>query len=85
MLTSNIRIENGGTDVAAGTKHALRWHGIETRDFESHKQMPFLLGYVVTRHTIICVTRFVRLIRVIGFCEYESKVIGGFYEIQASF
>ena len=30
MLTSNIRIENGGTDVATGTKYALRWHGIES-------------------------------------------------------
>ena len=41
MYALNIRIENGGSDMAAGTKYALGWQGTETRELEPHKQMPF--------------------------------------------
>ena len=47
MLASNIRIEHGGTDVAAVTKYVVRWQGMKTSELEHRKQMPFigLCGY----------------------------------------
>jgi hypothetical protein len=47
MISSNIRIDNGGTDVAAGTKYEVRWKGMKTSELEHRKQMPFigLCGY----------------------------------------
>jgi hypothetical protein len=39
MCALKVRIENGGTDVAAGTKYTLRWQGMETCDYEDRKQM----------------------------------------------
>ncbi len=34
MFALSIRIYNGGTDVAAETKYAMEWQGIETSELE---------------------------------------------------
>ena len=41
MFALNIRIDNGGTDVAAGTKYVVRWQGMKTSELEHRKQIPF--------------------------------------------
>ena len=41
MLASKIRIDNGGTDVAAGTKYVVWRQGMETSELELRKQMQF--------------------------------------------
>jgi hypothetical protein len=41
MYALNIRIENGGSDMAAETKYTLGWQGMEKTELEPHKQMPF--------------------------------------------
>jgi len=40
MFASKIRIEHGGTDVAAVTKYVVRWQGMKTSELEHRKQMP---------------------------------------------